>query len=226
MLRTHTCGQLRLENAGEEVTICGWVDTYRDHSGVLFVDLRDRYGRTQVVFNPDSGEENMDIARSLRGEFVISVTGKVAARPEGTANPKLSTGDIELRCSNIEILNRSLTPPFQPGGADLPGEDLRLKHRYIDLRRSEMQKSMFLRHRMIKLMRDYFDEQGFIDIETPVHVHCITIPVMGMPLLDNADFRRLAAQCAESGRYAFQFCAAPLVIEGGTGSPINPIAIF
>ena len=168
MLRTHTCGQLRLENAGEEVTICGWVDTYRDHSGVLFVDLRDRYGRTQVVFNPDSGEENMDIARSLRGEFVISVTGKVAARPEGTANPKLSTGDIELRCSNIEILNRSLTPPFQPGGADLPGEDLRLKHRYIDLRRSDMQKSMFLRHRMIKLMRDYFDEQGFIDIETPV----------------------------------------------------------
>ncbi len=168
MLRTHTCGQLRLENAGEEVTICGWVDTYRDHSGVLFVDLRDRYGRTQVVFNPDSGEENMDIARSLRGEFVISVTGKVAARPEGTANPKLSTGDIELRCSNIEILNRSLTPPFQPGGADLPGEDLRLKHRYIDLRRSDMQKSMFLRHRMIKLMRDYFDEQGFIDVETPV----------------------------------------------------------
>jgi aspartyl-tRNA synthetase len=168
LLRTHTCGQLRLENAGEEVTICGWVDTYRDHSGVLFVDLRDRYGRTQVVFNPDSGEENMTIARSLRGEFVISVTGKVAARPEGTANPKLSTGDIELRCSNIKILNRSLTPPFQPGGADLPGEDLRLKHRYIDLRRSDMQKSMFLRHRMIKLMRDYFDEQGFIDIETPV----------------------------------------------------------
>ena len=168
MLRTHTCGQLRLENVGEEVTICGWVDTYRDHSGVLFVDLRDRYGRTQVVFNPDSGEENMNIARTLRGEFVISVTGTVAPRPEGTANPKLSTGDIELRCGKVEILNKSLTPPFQPSATELPGEDLRLKHRYVDLRRADMQRSMFLRHRMIKIMRDYFDEQGFIDVETPV----------------------------------------------------------
>jgi len=168
LLRTHTCGQLRLENVGEEVTICGWVDTYRDHSGVLFVDLRDRYGRTQVVFNPDSGEENMNIARTLRGEFVISVTGTVAPRPEGTANPKLSTGDIELRCGKVEILNKSLTPPFQPSATELPGEDLRLKHRYVDLRRADMQRSMFLRHRMIKIMRDYFDEQGFIDVETPV----------------------------------------------------------
>ena len=168
MLRSHTCGQLRTEHLGEEVTLCGWVDTYRDHSGVLFIDLRDRYGKTQIVFGPESGDENRELARSLRSEFVVAVTGKVARRPEGTVNPKLATGEVEVHCRKLEILNRSLTPPFQPGGKELPGEDLRLKYRYIDLRRGEMQQIMLLRHRMIKVMRDYFDEQGFIDVETPV----------------------------------------------------------
>ncbi len=168
MLRTHTCGELDTEQIGQEVTVCGWVDNYRDHGGALFVDLRDRYGKTQVVFGPESGPKVQKASRSLRAEFVISVTGKVAGRPEGTANPKLATGEIEVRAAELEVLNASLTPPFQPTGMDLPGEDLRLKYRYIDLRRPLMQESLMLRHRMIKVMRDYCDGLGFIDIETPV----------------------------------------------------------
>ena len=170
MFRTHTCGQLRKEQIGQQVTLCGWVDSYRDHSGVLFVDLRDRYGKTQVVFAPEGGKDNLEAARSLRSEHVIRVVGKVAKRPEGTINPKLDTGEIEVRAESLEIFNRSLVPPFYPstGDKDLPGEDLRLKYRYLDLRRPGMQQTILLRHRMIKLMRDYLDNQGFIDVETPM----------------------------------------------------------
>jgi len=168
VLRTHTCGQLRAEDVGREVTLCGWVDTYRDHGGTLFVDLRDRYGKTQIVFGPEGGPAILEQARTLRSEFVVAMTGKVAPRPEGTVNPKLATGQIEVRARGLEVLNRSLTPPFQPTSKDLPGEDLRLKYRYIDLRRPEMQQTLLLRHRMIKLMRDYFDELGFVEVETPM----------------------------------------------------------
>ena len=136
----------------------------------FFVDLRDRYGKTQVVFGPEGGQANLDAARALRGEYVVSVTGKVASRPEGTVNPKLSTGEIEIRAEALEILNASATPPFFPSvnAKDLPGDDLRLKYRYLDLRRPEMQETLVLRHRMIKIMRDYFDEQRFIEVETPM----------------------------------------------------------
>lgn len=168
MLRTHTCGQLRLSDVGQEVTLCGWVDSLRDHGGTLFVDLRDRYGKTQVVFAPEGGAELQQVARSFRAEYVVQVRGTVAARPEGTVNPKLSTGAIEVRATAAEILNRSLTPPFQISGKDLPAEDVRLKYRYLDLRRPAMQQILLLRHRMIKLMRDYFDELGFIEVETPM----------------------------------------------------------
>ena len=168
MLRTHTCGELRQEHVGREVTLCGWVDTYRDHGGTLFIDLRDRYGRTQVVFAPESGADNLKSSKELRSEDVVSVTGKVSVRPEGTVNDKLATGQIEVRAGKLEVLSKSLTPPFQPSMVELPGEDLRLKYRYLDLRREAMQKTMFLRHRMIKLMRDHFDELGFIDVETPI----------------------------------------------------------
>jgi len=170
LLRTKTCGELRAEDVGREVTLAGWVDTCRDHSGVLFVDLRVRYGKTQVVVSPEKGSENLEIARSLRSEYVVQVTGVVAQRPEGTINPKLATGEIEVRAHGLKVLNRSLTPPVQPSatGKELPGEDLRLKYRYLDLRRPAMQQTLVLRHRMIKLMRDYFDELGFIDVETPI----------------------------------------------------------
>ncbi|MCC6126871.1 MAG: aspartate--tRNA ligase [Pirellulales bacterium] len=168
MLRTHTCGELRANHVGQTVALCGWIDSYRDHSGVLFVDLRDRYGKTQVVFAPEGGKENLELAKTLRSEFVILAVGHVAKRPEGTINPKLGTGEIEVRVEKLTILNKSLTPPFQPTSPDLPGEDIRLKYRYVDLRRPDMQRTILLRNRMIKIMRDYFDAHGFIDVETPV----------------------------------------------------------
>ncbi len=172
MLRTHTCGELSTSNLNQEVALCGWVDTYRDHGGGLFIDLRDRYGLTQIVFGADTDEQVMQLARKLRPETVIRAVGRVAERPEGNHNPKLATGDIEVRCDQVEILNQSLTPPFQldggEPGSDLASEDVRLRHRYLDLRRPAMQQTMLLRHRMIKIMRDYFDEHGFLDVETPI----------------------------------------------------------
>ncbi|HMP06585.1 MAG TPA: aspartate--tRNA ligase [Lacipirellulaceae bacterium] len=170
MLRTHTCGELRDIHVGDVVTLCGWVDTYRDHGGGLFVDLRDRYGMTQVVFNPpDSAPEVIDASKTLRAEYVVQVTGVVAERPTGMANPKLATGKIEVRATALRLLNKSLTPPVSPNAnaQDLPAEELRLKHRYLDLRRPELQRVMMLRDRMVKGMRDYFAARHFIDVETP-----------------------------------------------------------
>ena len=169
MLRTHTCGDLGEQQIGETVTLCGWVDTYRDHGGGLFVDLRDRYGLTQVGFNPpDTPPTAIEASKSLRSEYVVSVTGTVAPRPEGMANLRMATGAIELRATEFTLLNKSLTPPVSPGGSEIPNEDLRLKHRYLDLRRPAMQQAMFLRAAMIKSMRDYFAEHDFVDVETPV----------------------------------------------------------
>ena len=168
MLRTHTCGQLRVENVGQEVTLCGWVDTTRDHGGAVFLDLRDRYGKTQVVVAPQSGPEVLELAKSLRGEDVVLVRGIVSHRLEGKINTKIATGEIEIRASYVEVLNRSATPPFFPGQEELPGEDLRLKYRYLDLRREQMQKTLILRSRIEKTMRDYFEEHDFIDVETPI----------------------------------------------------------
>ncbi len=168
MNRSHTCGELRGEHIGQQVRLAGWVDSYRDHGGGLFLDLRDRYGKTQVVFGPECGAKNQALARSLRSEFVVSVVGQVAARPEGTVNPNLATGEIEVRPTELVILNRSETPPFQPGATETPSEDLRLKYRYLDLRRDAMQKTLQLRHKITLEMRNYFDEHGFVDIETPM----------------------------------------------------------
>ncbi len=171
MLRTHTCGELTEQHVGQTATLCGWVDTYRDHGGGLFIDLRDRYGITQVVFNPpDSSAEIIEESKSLRNEYVVQVTGNVAPRPEGMANEKLATGAIELRVTELTLLNRSETPPVSPSttAGELPGEDLRLKHRYLDLRRDPMQRALQTRHRLIQVMREYFDQQGFLDVETPM----------------------------------------------------------
>ncbi len=167
-MRTHTCGQLRSEDIGTETTLCGWIDSTRDHGGAVFIDLRDRYGKTQIVLSPESGQALVDEASRLRSEDVVRATGCVAPRPEGTANPKLATGQIEVRVTELEILNRSKTPPFTPGQQDLPGEDLRLKYRFLDLRRRRMQETLVLRNRIVKTMRDYFDENDFIDVETPI----------------------------------------------------------
>ncbi|MCH2130649.1 MAG: aspartate--tRNA ligase [Pirellulaceae bacterium] len=168
MLRTHTCGELTADHVGQDVTICGWVHKVRDHGGALFVDLRDRYGQTQVLFGPESGAELLEESQTLRTEFVVGVTGKVALRPDENINDKLSTGKVEVRCSKLEIFNRSLTPPVSPSQTELPGEDLRLKFRYLDLRREEMQQTMILRSRIIHGMREFFAQRGFIDVETPI----------------------------------------------------------
>ncbi len=171
MLRTHTCGELRVDHVGKSVTLCGWVDSYRDHGGGLFVDLRDRYGITQVVFNPpDTPAAIIEQSKSLRAEYVIKVTGDVAKRPAGMANPKHASGEIELRVTDFKLLNESITPPVSPSayGQDLPNEELRLEHRYLDLRRPDMQKTLLLRDRMIRSMRNYFGDLGFIDVETPI----------------------------------------------------------
>jgi aspartyl-tRNA synthetase len=168
LLRTHTCGEVRVEHLDQEVTLCGWVDSTRDHGGAVFLDLRDRYGKTQIVYGPESGPELVEEAGKLRSEDVVKIIGQVNHRPEGTVNEKLATGAIEIRGSHLEVLNKSQTPPFTPSQQELPGEDLRLKYRYLDLRRESMQQQLLLRSQIIKCMRDYFDELQFIDVETPI----------------------------------------------------------
>lgn len=167
MLRTHTCGELRTSQIGQMVTLCGWVDTYRDFGGLVFIDLRDRYGLTQVVFSPAHAEMHA-VARSLRNEDVIQVTGEVVARPADMQNSKLATGDIDVKGRKLEVLNKSKTPPFFPTQTELPNEELRLKYRFIDLRRPDVQKALILRHNLSKATRDYFDELQFLEIETPM----------------------------------------------------------
>ena len=168
MLRTHTCGELRSSQLGTEVVLCGWVDRIRDHKGVIFIDLRDRWGRTQVVIGPESPAGTLEAAKVVRPEWVIRVRGAVGARPAGTTNPKLVTGEVEVVCRELDVLNEAETPVFQPGATELPGEEVRLQHRWLDLRRPAMQENMFLRSRMVKIMRDHFDMLGFIDVETPM----------------------------------------------------------
>jgi aspartyl-tRNA synthetase len=159
---------LRSNHLEENVTLCGWVDRVRDHKGVIFIDLRDRWGKAQIVIGPDAPAEVMERARAARSEWVISATGRVGRRPEGTTNPKLLTGEIEVVCSDLEILNEADTPAFQPGAKELPGEEVRLKNRWLDLRRTDMQNNLLLRSRIVKIMRDHFDELDFIDVETPM----------------------------------------------------------
>ena len=164
--RTHTCGALRKEQVGQAVTLMGWVNSYRDHGGVIFIDLRDRAGLTQVVFHPEFKEAH-DLADKLRSEDVVAVTGQCVLREPGMANPKLATGEVEVQASHLEILAKAVTPPFTPDDADNVGEETRLKYRYIDLRRPRMQEILRTRHRVAKIMRDHFDEHGFLEIETP-----------------------------------------------------------
>ena len=167
--RTKTCGELRLTDEGESVTLNGWVNNWRDHGGLVFIDLRDRYGVTQVVFNPDRDAEVHEVARTLRTEHVVSVTGVVAPRMEGKRNPKLPTGDIEVKADALTVLNRSDPPPFEIDSEnELPAEETRLRYRFLDLRRPAMQRILTLRHRVCQIMRNHLDTEGFIDVETPM----------------------------------------------------------
>ena len=165
-MRTHYCGLLNVSNLGQTVTLCGWAHRRRDHGGVIFIDLRDREGLAQVVCDPDRAAM-FKVAESVRNEFVLRVTGRVRRRPEGTDNPNIGSGEIELLCHEIEVLNTALTPPFQLDDENL-SENVRLTHRVIDLRRPQMQKNLMLRYKTAMSFRRFLDSCGFIDIETPM----------------------------------------------------------
>src|SRR5512142_70353 len=165
-MRTHYCGQLNVTNLGQTVTLCGWAHRRRDHGGVIFIDLRDREGLAQVVCDPDRADM-FKIAESVRNEFVLKITGRVRRRPEGTENKNIPSGEIELLCHKIEVLNTSVTPPFQLDDENL-SENVRLTHRVVDLRRPQMQHNMMLRYKTARAFRRFLDDKGFIDIETPM----------------------------------------------------------
>jgi len=162
-----TCGALRLPDAGSEVILSGWVHRRRDLGGLIFIDLRDRYGLTQVVFNPENAPEAHAVASDVRNEYVLRVAGTVRPRPEGTVNPKLATGEIEVEAHAVEVLNVAKTPPFEINQDTEVDENVRLRHRYLDLRRSRMQRNVILRHEVVKHMRDFLVARGFLEIETP-----------------------------------------------------------
>jgi len=166
--RTHTCGELDADNIGQQVTLAGWVNRRRDHGGLVFLDIRDRYGITQVISDPERAPEVHRIASELRSEYVVQISGKVVARLAGTENRNLSTGAIEIAADAIAILNPSRTTPFPISDNIQVDESLRLKYRYLDLRRPSMRNNIILRHRVVKSIRDYLDERGFLEIETPI----------------------------------------------------------
>lgn len=168
MLKTHRCGELRKHHEGERVTLAGWVHRRRDHGGLTFVDLRDRWGLVQVVFNPDNSPDAHRDAADLRSEYVVRITGTVRLRPERMVNPGLSTGEIEVLAEEVEILNPSKTPVFYINKDEKVDEALRLRYRYLDLRRERMQRNIILRHRVVKFIRDFLSERDFIEIETPI----------------------------------------------------------
>ena len=170
MMRTHTCGVLRAEHSGVQAQLCGWVKKVRDHGGVLFIDLRDRYGLTQVIFDPTDSKEAWEIAQSTRIEDVIQVTGVVEKRPAEMINQKLETGAIEVRCDQVKILNKSLTPPFplEDSEAEKVTDDLRLSFRYLDIRRDRMQNNLILRHNILRTVHTHLDENKFLEVETPI----------------------------------------------------------
>ena len=166
-MRTHLSDDLRREQIGEELTVCGWIHRRRDHGGVIFIDLRDRAGLLQVVFHPDQADI-FEEAHGLRPEWVLRVSGVLRERPEGTLNPDLPTGEVELVAHGLEVLSRADTPPFPVDEADEVGEEVRLRHRYLDLRRPEMAANLRLRHQVVRTMRRFLDERDFVEVETPM----------------------------------------------------------
>ncbi|HET6317446.1 MAG TPA: aspartate--tRNA ligase, partial [Chloroflexota bacterium] len=168
MIRTHTCGALRAGDGGTRVVLQGWVHRRRDHGGLIFIDLRDRYGLTQLVFNPSLAPQAHEAASALRSEYVVTAEGTVGRRPAGTENPHLPTGEIEVSVDRLTLLNAARTPPFYINEDAPVDEALRLKYRYLDLRRQRLRDTILLRHRVVKFMRDYLDARGFVEIETPI----------------------------------------------------------
>ena len=169
MYRTHTCGEIRKHDIGKSVTLAGWVNSRRNHGGVIFVDLRDRYGLTQVAFDPTRSHHAWQIADTIRSEYVIQVKGNVTARLEERVNPKMETGEIEIDGEQITILSEAETPSFELSKPDNTAhENLRLKYRFLDLRRPKLQEMLKTRHAMIRYIRNYFHEHGFVEVQTPI----------------------------------------------------------
>ena len=169
MYKTHTCGELRTSHIGQVVTLAGWVHRRRDHGGVIFFDLRDRYGLVQITMNPNLSRETLDVIAEVRFEWVLQITGKVTKRPSGMENPKMETGEVEVVATEVKVLNPAKTLPFMVSGEEQEAdENTRLKYRYLDLRRERMSRNLNLRHRVVKFMRDYLDNLGFLEIETPI----------------------------------------------------------
>ena len=168
MLKSISCGSLKAEHAGQTATLAGWVHRRRDHGSLIFIDIRDRDGLTQIVFNPEIAPDAHRTAERFRNEWVIQVSGEVALRPEGTENPGLSTGSIELMASETSVLNESLTPPFYINEESDVDELLRMQYRYLDLRRPSMRDMLILRHKVVKFIRDFLDKRGFLEVETPI----------------------------------------------------------
>ena len=168
MLKTISCGDVRAEHIGKTVTLAGWVHRRRDHGGLIFIDLRDREGIVQVVFNPDNAQDIHAIAESLRNEWVVQVTGTVTARPEGTENPNMATGEIEVAAEQVRVLNESKTPPFYINEESEVDELIRMKYRFLDLRRQSMRDTLIMRHEVVRFIRDFLSDRGFLEVETPI----------------------------------------------------------
>jgi aspartyl-tRNA synthetase len=168
MLKTHQCGHLRAKDAGQEVTLAGWVNRRRDMGGIIFIDLRDRSGKVQVVIDAGRSQDAFDIAENVRPEYVLQVNGVVSLRPDGLQNPNMVTGDVEILVTRTAVLNPAKTPPFVIDTEEEVEEGLRLKYRYLDLRRARMQRNITIRHRAVKYIRDFLDERGFLEVETPI----------------------------------------------------------
>ena len=166
--RSHTCGELRSEHIGQPTVLCGWVHRSRNHGGLIFINLRDRYGITQVVFDPAQNAELTEAAKDLRSEYVIAVKGAVRNRPQGQTNPGMVTGVIEVLADEVKLLNSSAVPPFVIEDQTTASEDLRLKFRYLDLRRPALAQNIILRHNFILAVRNYLSAQNFLEIETPL----------------------------------------------------------
>src|SRR3990170_6622214 len=167
MYRTHLNNELKSTHIDQTITICGWVHRRRDHGGLIFIDLRDRYGLTQIVFDPEHEKKSHAVAEKLRPEYVIQISGKVRKRPEGQDNPKMATGEIEVICHEVIIHNSARTPPFEIDQDKFVGEEIRLEYRYLDLRRDRIRNNIILRHEVVRFTRNFMSENGFLEIETP-----------------------------------------------------------
>jgi len=168
MIRTHDCGELRKKDISGKVTLCGWISSRRDHGEIIFMDLRDKHGITQIVFDPDKNKISHEKAHELRNEYCVRVSGIVSQRPEGTVNPKIGTGEIEVDVEEVEVLSESDTPPFEIKDDVELSEDIRLKYRYLDLRRAPMQEKLLVKHKLYKFITDFLDGEGFVFVETPM----------------------------------------------------------